>query len=452
MHKNLEFLKEFFRDNFFRILTQDRIKLIVESEKWTVDQINEYHLQHLISLLKECSKHVPFYKNLFKKIGFSPCEFKKLSDINDLPFLEKDLVRICAKSIVNEKFKKRVRKVKSGGTTGQPLEFYSCKIHHINWFPYANYLFALSGGSFLGECIRWRGVNIDSHLFNENYRFNPLTKFMLCKSSDLSDKYIESCFSKAKKAGIQSIQGYPSVLNVLSLHNLERGTPISFKRAYATSEIVLPVHREVVKKAFGCRLFSFYGQSELTAIATECENSEDYHFLPSFSYVELIGEDGNPVTKDGEIGEIVGTTFQTPAFPLIRYRTGDYGVLSTSKCQCRRSWLRCSKIIGRKGEYIHLKSGIKLPLTALINGPRHAFLCSIKKFSFYQERNGYVVFYVIKSDQLSNSEKDGIVASLQNVVKDGELIVKVVQVNNIPTTRNQKHKLLLTSEDVKNVS
>lgn len=138
-----------------------------------------------------------------------------------------------------------------------------------------------------------------------------------------------------------------------------------------------------------------YGHSEHAVFATRCKESSFYHALPQYGYTELIDEDGNPVTSEGKIGEIVGTSFTNTVSPLIRYRTGDYAVYTNKKCLCGRNYDSWEKIQGREQHQAIPKNGRHISV-----GPE--LLCTlhdksygkIKQFQIEQKKPGELIIYI----------------------------------------------------------
>jgi phenylacetate-CoA ligase len=74
-------------------------------------------------------------------------------------------------------------------------------------------------------------------------------------------------------------------------------------------------------------------------------------------------DDANHPVADGEVGEVVGTTFGVEAMPLIRYRTGDCAALSSAPCACGRPASRLGPIVGRKNQKLKFKGASLFPST-----------------------------------------------------------------------------------------
>jgi len=86
-----------------------------------------------------------------------------------------------------------------------------------------------------------------------------------------------------------------------------------------------------------------------------------YHFKKEI-FVEILDEEGRPV-KMGEMGEIVITSLEKKAFPLIRYRTGDYASEIKEKCACGNE--RTFRLEGRANHDVLRVNGATL-MTRLI--------------------------------------------------------------------------------------
>ena len=83
------------------------------------------------------------------------------------------------------------------------------------------------------------------------------------------------------------------------------------------------------------KVFTHYGLTETGyGCAVECSHLNGYHIRENDVYLEILDPVTGQVSEDGKWGEIVITTFNREAMPLIRYRTGDYGAYKVNKCKC----------------------------------------------------------------------------------------------------------------------
>ena len=107
------------------------------------------------------------------------------------------------------------------------------------------------------------------------------------------------------------------------------------------------------------------------------------HFI-----AEIIDPDTGEVLPDGEKGELVFTSLDKEAFPLLRYRTRDICVLDRTPCSCGRTHVRMAKPMGRSDDMLIIRGVNVFPSqieTVLIN-------------------EGYAPNYRIEVDRVNNSD------------------------------------------------
>jgi len=90
----------------------DFLKELETSQEFDAEQIKTSQLKKLKALLTHCQNSVPYYQEIFKSLNFNPEDINDVSDIQLLPFLEKN------------DFIKNQQKIK---TTGQEIPFFRAK-------------------------------------------------------------------------------------------------------------------------------------------------------------------------------------------------------------------------------------------------------------------------------------------------------------------------------------
>ncbi len=124
-----------------------------------------------------------------------------------------------------------------------------------------------------------------------------------------------------------------------------------------TDEMRMELDREL-----GITAVSFYGLSEMCGpgVAAECREARDgLHVQEDHFLAEVVDpESGEPLPEGGE-GELVFTTLIKEAQPLIRYRTGDIGSISTEPCACGRTMARLTALRGRLDDMLIIR-GVNL--------------------------------------------------------------------------------------------
>ena len=108
--------------------------------------------------------------------------------------------------------------------------------------------------------------------------------------------------------------------------------------------------REAIENRWGAKVVDFYGLSDIYgACAAACEAHDGLHIVEDQILVETVDPTTGEVLAPGETGELVYTTLCKKARPMIRFRTGDIGYVSTDTCECGRTLARIH-VTGRKDE------------------------------------------------------------------------------------------------------
>ena len=95
------------------------------------------------------------------------------------------------------------------------------------------------------------------------------------------------------------------------------------------------------------------------------------HLNPALAVVEIINDQGSPVTP-GTLGEVVVTPLGVEGMPLMRFCTGDIAALYTDACPCGRTTPRLGPIVGRKRQLLKVRGSSLFPsaIADCLNGIR----------------------------------------------------------------------------------
>ena len=156
--------------------------------------------------------------------------------------------------------------------------------------------------------------------------------------------------------------GTPSFLRILLEKADELGTPItSLTKASLSGEYFPPQLREMFKKR-GILATQSYATADVGLIAYEAPNADnDVQGMVTDEDIilEIVRPGTGDVLPDGEVGEIVVTTFN-PDYPLIRFGTGDLSAVLAGPCPSGRTNTRIKGWMGRadqtakvKGMFVH---------------------------------------------------------------------------------------------------
>jgi phenylacetate-CoA ligase len=122
------------------------------------------------------------------------------------------------------------------------------------------------------------------------------------------------------------------------------------------------LREQIERELPGLRAVNFYGLSEMCGpgVAAEClEVRDGLHVHEDHFLVEVVDPDSRAPLDEGNEGELVFTTLRKEAMPLLRYRTGDIGYLTSEPCACGRTTARIRGLRGRRDDMITVR-GVNL--------------------------------------------------------------------------------------------
>ncbi len=421
-------------------------KLIKRMQGFSKDEIDKYQLGKLQQLIKYSYKNVPYYKDLFDNYKIKPQDIKNFEDFYKIPFLTREIIRENTNNLKSKSVPEfRFRQMATSGSTGKPLELYVDKINYpINAFAYYETIVNRTGCNFFDKSVNLIGtMSVSTADEGKFWKYKMLTRTLgmslLYLNKENTPKYIE----KIRKFRPKYILTYPSAIIKIARYMKENQIEHinGIKGIISTGETLYDWQKKIIEESFQCRVFEFYGHSESTTMALSCEKNNFLHFFPEYGYVELIDKEGNHVKKENGKGEIVTTGFMHNLFPLIRYKTGDMGILSNRKCSCGRNCLILKKIEGKwKQEYIYSKDNIPIPFTSLyIN---FKIFKNVEQFQFYQDEKGIIILRILKREKYSEKDTENIKKELLKLLGNG-FELKINFVDKLSKTAAGKYSYLI---------
>ena len=154
--------------------------------------------------------------------------------------------------------------------------------------------------------------------------------------------------------------GTPSFLRILVEKAQETGSDISsLKKGMVGGEAFVPSLRDWFTER-GLNIYQSYATADLGLIAYETSARQGL-VLDEGVIVEIVRPGTGDPVAEGEVGEMVVTTLN-PAYPLIRFATGDLSATLTGNCPTGRTNTRIKGWMGRadqttkiRGMFVHPK-------------------------------------------------------------------------------------------------
>lgn len=379
----------------------------------------EYQKEKLALVLSIAFNNIPYYKKLeleFNNKNFSYSDFQKIH------VLTKEIIRDENNILVNQNFKKmsQVYKNTSGGSTGEPVNFFRTKRQSNHGL--ANYYLALllNGADINDSSVDFWGAERD--MYKSEAKFNLRSLFQnktVLNTFVLSDEIIESYIRTLNSVKPKFIKAYVHSIFDISKYIIKHNIKINFRPIiHCTTGPLYPEMRTEIEKAFNqARVYNFYGSREVSAIATEIIGSDDMYVLYDNVFVEILDDNNQPVKK-GEEGEIVVTTLNNPYMPLLRYKIGDRGIKGDD---LDFGTLKINDVLGRTLGVIHRKDGSKLDgqfFTTLFFDKK-----GIKQFQLVQKTISNLQLKIVKTEDFNSEELNAIVNRIKTELLDVDIDV-----------------------------
>lgn len=372
-------------------------RLLRKTEFLPEESIRAWQFGELKKMLIHAYERVPYYKETFRQAGLDPSDMVQLSDVENFPLLTKKTFRENTDAFISmDTPKNMLFRVYTGGTTGAPLPLYRNPIDFVREKAFSDYVYWM-----LEMDPRCKSVYMRGQVDDNRGRYHCVGNFgktLYLSGNNLGDENLALYAELIRKFAPRLFYALPSVVIVLA-EFMERKRIAPFEGllwAFCPSESLYDFQVKLIQRVLGCRVGTFYGHSEHAVLAGRCTKSTLYHVVPQYGYAELVNEDGEPVTEEGMLGEIVGTAFTNPGCPLVRYRTGDYAVYTTTKCPCGRSYQMWKRIEGRGQAVAVAKNGGHVSIGATLLCTLHdRTYGKIKQFGIEQLRVGELTINVV---------------------------------------------------------
>jgi phenylacetate-CoA ligase len=231
------------------------------------------------------------------------------------------------------------------------------------------------------------------------------------------------------------IHAYPSSIAALAAWLNAAGRTYrggSLRGVMTSSETLEPGVRAAVEQAFGVRVFDWYGQAERVAAIGTCEEGR-YHVLTDYSGVALLALDG----RDDGACELVGTSLNNAAMPLVRYRTGDMVIPDGTPCPCGRVFPTIKAVMGRQERIVTLPDGrIIARLDRIFQGhDRH-----LVEGQVGYRGDGEFVLRVVTADGFADADERALIDKF--LLRVPGVKVRVERVEAIPRGPNGKFEFI----------
>ena len=328
-----------------------------EQETMPLEDIRKIQNEKLVSQVRHVYENVPYYRDLMDKKGVRPEDIKGVDDLHKLPFIKKDDLREAYPyGLLATDLKNCVRIHSTSGTTGKRVVAFYTQNDVDMWEECCARAIVAAGGDNGDVCQVAYGYGLftgGAGLHGGSHKVGCLT---LPMSSGNTDRQIQ--FMMDLNATILCCT--PSYAAYIGETLKEKGIKPEdnkLKAGIFGAEPWTEEMRHDIEKSLGIKAYDIYGLTEISGpgVAFECEEQKGMHINEDHFIAEIINPETGEPLPIGEKGELVFTSLDKEAFPLLRYRTRDICVLSREKCSCGRTFVRMTKPLGRSDDMMIIR-------------------------------------------------------------------------------------------------
>lgn len=326
-------------------------------ETMSAEQFKEIQSEKLVKQVKHVYENVEYYRNLMDKKGVTPDDIKSVDDLHKLPFLTKaDLREAYPYGLLAKPLSDCVRIQSTSGTTGKRVVVFYTK-HDIDiWENCCARAIMAAGGTkddVVQVCYGYGLFTGGAGLHGGSHKVGSLTLPMSSGNTERQLQFMQDL-------GSTILCCTPSYAAYIGESLKEAGlTPddIKLKAGIFGAEPWTEEMRRDIEKSLGLKAHDIYGLTEMCGpgVAFECSAQSGMHINEDYFIPEIIDPDTGEVLPEGSKGELVFTTLDKEAFPLLRYRTRDICVLKREKCSCGRTLIKMAKPMGRSDDMLIIR-------------------------------------------------------------------------------------------------
>ena len=414
---------------------------LLERTQWIPPaERDELQLASLRTLLEHAGRNVPYWRELFRKLGFDPRQVRSAADLGALPVLTRETVQERLDDLIDPAHRGRNILKGTSGTSGVPLKFEHCnqseawrqavRLRGYGWAGYRMGMPTLhywGAGAVMPGGIAEQKIRLDRTLRREVY-------VDAVRQDEVSLSEVTDLISQMRP---HAILAYTQALASLARWVVEHGRrDWPDVRVVCCAEALMPRDRQALEGAFGPDVFETYGSRETMLLAAECEAHSGLHLSEENVLVEILsaGEAAAPGTS----GDVVVTDLHNFGMPFIRYANGDVAAMAVEPaCTCGRTLRRLARVEGRRMDTLRDANGDPVP-GMLFSSLLQLEAGMLRAFQVVQKLSGAVELKVVRGRDWNEERFTTAARRLRSYFKG--LPVDVTFCDEIPASKSGKRR------------
>ena len=376
---------------------------------------------------------LPYYQALFSRCGVATDGVRTVADLQRLPVLGKRAAQQAARELAVPVAGPRLV-CHTSGSTGAGLVFPATRRaereQYAVWWRYR----LAHGIGLATPCLYLGGRQVVPARQRQPpfWRYNRAGRQVLFSAYHLSAATAPAYLTAMRASGAEWLHGYPSMVALLARYALQHGERLRLRWVTLAAENVLAGQRQAIRRAFGVAPREHYGLAEAVANFSECPGGR-LHVDEDFAAVEFLPLGGSQY-------RVVGTNLSNPAFPLLRYDTGDVATVTDGRCDCGRPGRVVDAVDGRGEDYVIGRAGTRFGRLD------HIFkdAANVREAQVRQTTAGRMTLAVVRGPRYDTGDERRLRQAARARVGD-EVAVDVVYVVALPRTAAGKLRFVASA-------
>jgi phenylacetate-CoA ligase len=326
-----------------------------------VEELKAFQLKKLKETVAWISEKVPFYRDKFKEMGIEAGDLKSLEDIATLPFTVKNDLRdnypfgLCAVPLPDV-----VRVHASSGTTGKPITGPYTAEDLEQWIE-------CMARNIWAAGVRKEDVAQNSYghgLFTGGLGFHQGAMAVGCTLVPTGAGMTERQITIMQDFKSDALFCTPSYALTIAERAEEMNVDIKklpLRVGVFGAEPWTVAMRQEIEERMGIKAMEAYGLTEMggPGVAYDAADQNGLYINEDHFLAEIVEPQTLEPLPEGEKGELLFTSLQRRAMPMIRYRTKDITRLWREPGSEGRTFIRMDKIYGRSDDMLII-SGVNV--------------------------------------------------------------------------------------------
>ncbi len=324
-------------------------------------QLEAIQLKRLQAIVAHAYKNSPFYTKAMDALGVKPQDIRTLKDIVKLPFTQKTDLRdnypYGLNAVPQEEI---VRLHASSGTTGKPIVVSYTREDLETWSETTARCFLMGGVTDKDIAVIGYGYSLFTGGMGAHQGMEKVGATVIPQGGGNTEKLC-MLIQDLKISVICCTPSYfihlMEVAQRLGL-DLHKST---LRHGFFGAEPWTDEMRKHIEEGSGIHAHDIFGLSEIMGpgVAGSCDARNGMHIFEDHYYPEIVDPATGESLPPGEEGELVLTTLDKWAMPLLRYRTHDVTRLTYEKCACGRTLVHMDPIRRRSDDMLIIR-GVNL--------------------------------------------------------------------------------------------